>query len=181
MDIKVYTDINDPNFVIMDLSSLIHAYEYAVREKNEIIAASLMTMFHEGPEEIRLEKTNPVYKFLKENSKISEDEITWNMIEEAFLIARLQNNTPVLRNLGTVLGHWEKYVEEQNELEGLVQEIVQLPESIRKFVLKYHDSKSYQEVKRSQPHDMKTSNEKEVKLNRSVVEIGREKIYKRAA
>lgn len=181
MDIQMYTDMNDPNFVTMDLSSLIHAYEYAVREKNEMVATSLMKMFREGTEEVRLEKTNPVYLFLKEGSKVKEDEITWNMIEEAFLIARLQNNTPILRSLGTVLGHWEQYAVDQKELEGLVKEIIQLPESVRKFILKYHDSKSYQETKRNQVNEIKVSKETEEKINRSVVEIGREKIYKRAA
>lgn len=178
MDIHIYTDINDPNFVTMDLSSLIHAYEYAVREKNEQVASIFMEMFREGTEEVRLEKSNPAYVFLKNSKVAKEDEISWKMIEEAFLIARLQNNAPILRVLGTVLGHWERYVLEQNELEGLAKEVIGLPENVRSFILKYHNSKAYQEQKREQVSSIETTKQSESTISRSVVEMGRGKTYR---
>ena len=180
MDIQIYTDLEDAKYVFIDLSSLIHAYEYAVRKENHPIANQVLTLFSEGTEHVRIAKNSPIYTFLKSSPYIKEDEITWNTIKESYLIARLQNNTPVLRILGKVLGHWEQYVLEQNEQDGLFKELTILPEEIRQFVLKYHDVSLYEEQKKDHVKPIENNTEE---MNRSVVEIGygNEKIYKKAA
>lgn len=180
MEIQLYTDLEDSKYVFIDLSSLIHAYEYATKKGNHQIASQLLTLFSSGIEHVRIAKNNPIYTFLKSSLCIKEDEITWKTIKESYLIARLQNNTPVLRILGKILGHWEQYVLEQNEQDGLFKELTILPEEVRHFVLKYHDVSFYEEQKREQVKLLENHTEEE---NRSVVEISynNEKIYKKAA
>lgn len=182
MDIQIYTDLEDSRYVLIDLFSLIRAYACANKEGNQPIANQLLTLFSGGREIVRIAKTSPIYSFLKTSSHTKEDEITWKTIKESYLIARLQNNTPVLRTLGKVLGHWEQYVLEKNEWDGLIREVTGLPEQVRHFVLKYHDVALYEEQKRKQVKPIEEDNH--AVINRSVVEIGydhSEKTYKKAA
>ncbi len=182
MDIQIYTDLKDSEYVVMDFSSLIHAYEYAVKEENHKVASLLTSLFHEGSENVRISKKSPIYSFLKNSLHIREDEITWKTIKEAYLIARLQNNIPILRSLGKVLSHWEQYVSEKKEQDGLFEEVMHLPKQVHHFILKYHDVSIYETGKREQEKPM-TKNSQEKNPNRSVVEIGYEnnKIYKKSA
>lgn len=183
MDIQIYTDLEDPKYVFIDFSSLIHAYTYAIKEENQLMARYLLSLFHEGSENVRISKTSPIYTFLKTSPYIKENEITWKTIKEAYIIARLQNNNSVLRILGKVLGHWEQYVLEKNECGGLLKEVAELPKPVYQFVLKYHDVSLYENKKREQTKPIEDNNTKTI-INRSVVEIGydhNEKTYKKAA
>lgn len=186
MNIRIYTNLENPNVVSMDISSLIHAYEYAVREENTQIASLLKPLFSSEMDQIQIEKTSPIYTFLKSCPMTTEDEITWNEIKGAFLTARLQNNKPVLQALGKVLGHWEQHVLEKNELNGLVQEIVQLPEKVRNYILKYHDTNYYENHVRERAQVSMKEQGMQDTITRGAAEIVRmgtqeEKTYKKAA
>ncbi len=170
MHIRIFTDLEDPSCVLMDLSSLIHACKYANKEGNHIITKTLMSMFHQDQEMIKIEKDSDIYSFLKKCPNVIIDEITWQMIKEAYLIARLQNNGAMLRELGKILSHWEQYVIEQTEFDGLATEVATLSNEARNFVLKYHDCYVYEEQKRKKIPKVKEN--KDTITNRSVVEMG---------
>lgn len=179
MDIRLYTDIENEDYVLIDTMSLLHAYEYAVKVENNI-SVLLKNLFSQGDENVRIEKNGSIYQFLKNCPNVTIDEINLQTIIHAYVVARLQNNTLILRKLGKVLGHWRQYVKENNEQEGIYQEIKNLPKEVQHYILKHHDILSYQEQTRMQ--NKKVIKEKEVFSNRSVVEIGNfEKIYKRSA
>lgn len=183
MNIQIYTDLEDSKYVFIDFTSLIHAYAYAVKEGNQSVAQQLLSYFHEESENVRIAKESPIYTFLKTSSHVAEDEITWKTLQEAYLIARLQNNSAILRSLGKVLGHWEQYVLQGKEWDGLTREVISLPEQVRRFVLKYHDVSLYEIQRREQVQPIK-DNKETIVSNRSMVEIGYnrdEKTYKKAA
>ncbi len=181
MDIQIYTDLEDKNYVLIDLPSLINAYKYAVNVNNHQMANSFLTLFREGKEENRIEKTSSIYHFLQTCPTLKVDEINFEKIKEAYLIARLQNNTAILRSLGKILGHWEQYVLDENELEGLAKEIIALPEQVKFYILKYHNISIYEKKKREEATEVyKTKKAKspvKIPMN-SFVEMGDiEKIY----
>lgn len=185
MNIRIYTDLENPNYISMDISSLIHAYEYAVKEGNTQVASLLKPLFSLDIEQVKIEKTSPIYTFLKACPMVTEDEITWNEVKGAFLTARLQNNKVVLQELGKVLGHWEQHVLEQNELDGLVNEIIKLPNEIRNYILKYHDTSYYENRVRERAQKPVKEQDVEDNITRGVAEIVGvnriEKTYKKAA
>lgn len=186
MNIRIYTDLENPDSILMDISSLIHAYEYAVKEGNNTIASLLKPLFTQNTEIVKVEKASPIYTFLKNCPMTMEDEITWDEIKGAFLTARLQNNKAVLQELGKVLGHWEQHVLEQNELDGLVKELVQLPKEIQNYILKYHNTANYENRIREQVQGLSKKPEAKDDITRGVAEIvgiskKQDKIYKKAA
>lgn len=180
MDIEIYTDLKNRESIFMDFSSLIHTYEYAIREKNDEVASSVLSLFREETETVRISKKSPIYSFLKTIPHVKEDEITWKAMKEAYLIARLQNNTFMLRTIGKVLGHWEHYALENKEQDGLLKEVSELPEQVRQFIIKYHDVSIYELQKKAQAKKQEKSacdETNEMVSNRSMVEIGYDKIY----
>ncbi len=182
MSIQIYTDLKNPEYVSMNLSSLLDAYTYAVKEGNHTVASLLANLFHEESEYVRISKKSPIYSFLKVSPYVTEDEITWETIKQAYVISRLQNNIPILHSLGKVLGHWDQYILEKKERDGLFEELVNLPESVRHFILKYHDVSVYEAQKRVQKNKVVDDHQGQ-NPNRSIVEIGyyNDKIYKKAA
>ncbi len=179
MDIRIYTDVKDPGNVLMDLSSLIHVYQCAKRKQNHKIEKQLASLFVIEEELISISKDSEIYSFIKQCPDVVLDQITWDMVKESYLIARFQNNMPMLRSIGKILGHWGNYLIDKHELEGLEKEMAKAPSTVREFILKYHNSSTYEEQQRRQSLNKKeTSNPV---INRSVVEIGnRKKIYKKA-
>ena len=177
MDIQIYTDLNNEDYIFIDLASLMHAYEYATQIGNKDIAETLKSLFQDGTEKTRIEKTSAVYLFLKTCPNVKLDDINLEMIQQAYLVARYQNNAVVLRSLGKILGRWQNYVLEDNELEGLTKEVLALPEDIRNYILNHHDASFYEEQIREKAKTVKKQEEDQ----RLVQITGTEKIYKKTA
>lgn len=182
MDIRIYTDFESEDHVFMESSSLIHAYEHAIHLGNEKVANALKSLFCKDMEKSRIEKSSFIYTFLKSCPNVKLDDINFQMVKEAYLIARYQNNKTVLRYLGKILGHFEQYVLEKRELEGLAQELISLPEEVRNYVLKHHDVLFYEEDLRYKARTNSPKSTPKSIQTRSYLEIGLdEKTYKKSA
>lgn len=163
----MYTDLIYPEYVVVDLQTLILAYSYAGKSGQNEIALQLRKTISECEEDsIRILKGSSLYQFLQNCPNIKEDHITLDMIGQALLITYYQKNRGPRKELKSILESWETYMKKGQEATGIEYEIVKLSQSSRQYVLKYHNVEAYLEQRRTQVEKQELIVEKEPLLDK---------------
>lgn len=144
----MYTDNYDTKYSIIDLKTLIIGLEYASKNNNPLakeISQLFLTEQLTDNENYHIAKNSNLFKFFKTCPLIEEDKIDFSMIENAFVIARIQNNNSMLKVLGQILSNVREYILTDNLNEGLIKEVAGMDSKLKNYVLRYNDIDKYKQ------------------------------------